>query len=111
MTEASHDQTTVEKKFWGGPAGGAMSFGGVLMIGGFTAGIVFWGGGFHTAMEATNELEFCISCHEMRDTVYEEYKESPHFMNASGVGGAVCSDCHVPRLGGTEGPAQDTGLL
>lgn len=80
------------KKFWG-PAG-ALSFG-VIAIGCFVGGIVFWGG-FNTAMEATNELEFCISCHEMRDTVYEEYKESPHFMNASGVG-AICSDCHVPK--------------
>ncbi|WP_424943147.1 pentaheme c-type cytochrome TorC [Aliiroseovarius crassostreae] len=83
------------KKFWG-PAG-ALSFG-VLMIGGFIAGIIFWGG-FNTAMEATNEMEFCISCHEMRDNVYEEYKHSPHFMNASGVG-AVCSDCHVPKAWG-----------
>lgn len=83
------------KKFWG-PAG-ALSFG-VLMIGGFVAGIIFWGG-FNTAMEATNEMEFCISCHEMRDNVYQEYKLSPHFMNASGVG-AVCSDCHVPKAWG-----------
>ncbi|WP_170755878.1 NapC/NirT family cytochrome c [Ruegeria lacuscaerulensis] len=80
------------RKFWG-PAG-ALSFG-FIMIGGFIAGVVFWGG-FNTAMEATNEMEFCISCHEMRDNVYKEYKESPHFMNASGVG-AVCSDCHVPK--------------
>lgn len=79
-------------KFWG-PAG-ALSFG-VLMIGGFGAGIIFWGG-FNTAMEYTNELEFCISCHSMRDTVYKEYKESPHFLNASGVG-ATCADCHVPK--------------
>lgn len=79
-------------RFWG-PAG-ALSLG-VLMIGGFVAGIIFWGG-FNTAMEYTNELEFCISCHEMRDNAYAEWKESPHFMNASGVG-AICSDCHVPK--------------
>ena len=79
-------------KFWG-PAG-ALSLG-VLMIGGFVAGIIFWGG-FNTVMEATNEMEFCISCHEMRDNVYKEYVESPHFKNASGVG-AICSDCHVPK--------------
>lgn len=47
-------------------------------------------------MEATNELEFCISCHEMRDTVYQEYKKTRHYSNRIGVR-AVCSDCHLPR--------------
>ncbi len=61
----------------------------------FLAGIVFWGG-FNTAMEATNTLSFCISCHEMRNTVYQEYKTSVHFSNPSGVQ-AGCPDCHVPR--------------
>ncbi len=46
-------------------------------------------------MEATNELEFCTSCHGMK-FVYEEYEHSSHFSNASGVQ-AVCSDCHVPK--------------
>lgn len=68
---------------------------GVLLLVGAIAGIVFWGG-FNTAMEATNTMEFCVSCHEMRDTVYEEYKTSIHYKNASGVR-AVCSDCHVPH--------------
>lgn len=68
---------------------------GVLLSVGLFAGIIFWGG-FNTAMEATNTMEFCISCHEMRDTVYEEYKTSIHFKNASGVR-AICSDCHVPH--------------
>ncbi len=68
---------------------------GVLLSIGLVAGIIFWGG-FNTAMEATNSLEFCISCHEMRDTVYVEYKESSHYQNASGVR-AICSDCHVPH--------------
>lgn len=71
---------------------------GVILTLGFIAGIVFWGG-FNTAMEATNSLEFCISCHEMRDTVYQEYKESPHYKNPSGVR-AICSDCHVPHAWG-----------
>jgi len=57
-------------------------------------GVIFWGG-FNTAMEATNSLDFCISCHEMRDTVYQEYKQSIHYANRSGVR-ASCSDCHVP---------------
>ena len=61
----------------------------------FIAGIVMWGG-FNTAMEVTNTLPFCVSCHEMESTVYQEYKHSVHFTNRSGVS-AVCSDCHVPR--------------
>lgn len=66
----------------------------LLVIGG-VGGIIFWGG-FNTAMELTNTTEFCISCHEMEDNVYQEYKETVHFKNTSGVE-ASCSDCHVPR--------------
>jgi cytochrome c-type protein NapC len=66
-----------------------------LLGGGFIAGIIFWGG-FNTAMEATNTLEFCISCHEMKNTVYQEYKKTIHYSNRTGVR-AVCSDCHVPK--------------
>jgi cytochrome c-type protein NapC len=61
----------------------------------FVGGILFWGG-FHTAMEATNNLEFCTTCHEMRDTVYQEYKETIHYSNRTGVR-ATCPDCHVPH--------------
>lgn len=61
----------------------------------FCAGIIFWGG-FNTGMEMTNTLEFCTTCHEMRDTVYQEYKETIHYSNRSGVR-AICSDCHVPK--------------
>lgn len=70
------------------------SLGALLLVGGL-GGIVFWGG-LNTAMEQTNTLEFCVSCHVMRDTVYEEYKQSVHYKNASGVR-AICSDCHVPK--------------
>jgi cytochrome c-type protein NapC len=66
-----------------------------LLSVGFISGILFWGG-FNTGMEATNKLEFCIGCHEMRDNVYKEYKETIHFSNRTGVQ-AVCSDCHVPK--------------
>ncbi|HID44636.1 MAG TPA: c-type cytochrome [Chromatiaceae bacterium] len=58
-------------------------------------GVVLWGG-FNTVMEATNTLSFCISCHEMHDNVYQEYKTSVHFSNPSGVQ-AACPDCHVPK--------------
>ncbi len=57
-------------------------------------GVIFWGG-FHTAMEATNTLDFCISCHEMEENVYREYTKTVHYTNRSGVR-ATCSDCHVP---------------
>lgn len=72
---------------WGMPLAGVLAA--------FVAGIVFWGG-FNTAMEATNKLEFCVSCHEMNDFVYQEYKGTIHDVNRSGVG-ATCSDCHVPK--------------
>jgi len=68
---------------------------GSLLIGGFVAGIVFWGG-FNTAMEATNTESFCISCHEMEENVYQEYKNTIHYSNRSGVR-ATCPDCHVPK--------------
>ena len=68
---------------------------GLIFLLGGVGGIVFWGG-FNTFMEYTNRMEFCISCHEMRETVYEEYKTSVHYQNASGVR-VICSDCHVPR--------------
>jgi cytochrome c-type protein NapC len=66
-----------------------------LLVIGFFSGIIFWGG-FNTGMEATNKLEFCIGCHEMRDNVYQEYKETVHYKNRTGVR-AICSDCHVPH--------------
>ncbi len=75
---------------WGATVASALVF--------FIAGIVFWGG-FNTAMEATNELEFCISCHEMEENVYEEYVPTIHHSNRTGVR-AVCSDCHVPKSWG-----------
>lgn len=60
----------------------------------FLLGIIFWGG-FNTSMEATNTMSFCISCHEMKDNVYQEYTPTIHYSNRTGVR-ATCSDCHVP---------------
>ncbi len=68
---------------------------GTLTVGGFLAGILFWGG-FNTALEATNTETFCIGCHEMRDNVYVELQTTVHFSNPSGVR-ATCPDCHVPH--------------
>ena len=68
---------------------------GFLTLGGFVAGVVFWGA-FNTALELTNTETFCTGCHEMRDNVYQELQTTIHFTNRSGVR-AKCSDCHVPH--------------
>ena len=68
---------------------------GFLTLGGFLAGIIFWGG-FNTALEATNTEQFCIGCHEMYSNPYQELKGTIHYSNRSGVR-ATCSDCHVPH--------------
>ncbi|MCX7193802.1 MAG: NapC/NirT family cytochrome c [Proteobacteria bacterium] len=52
-------------------------------------------GSFNTALDYTNSLEFCVSCHDMQ-TNYAEYKKSTHYSNKAGVR-AICSDCHVPK--------------
>ncbi|ROR32666.1 NapC/NirT family cytochrome c [Inmirania thermothiophila] len=54
-----------------------------------------YGAVYYPLVEGTNSMAFCISCHEMR-TPYEEYKESLHYRNPSGVR-AECPDCHVPQ--------------
>lgn len=61
----------------------------------FTLGIIFWGA-FNTSMELTNTETFCISCHEMEATVYQEYKTTIHYKNRTGIR-ATCPDCHVPK--------------
>ncbi len=68
---------------------------GFLTLGGFVAGVIFWGG-FNATLEATNQEAFCIGCHEMESNVYEELKTTIHFTNRSGVR-ATCPDCHVPH--------------
>ena len=68
---------------------------GALVVAGGIGGVIFWGG-FNTFMEYTNTLEFCVSCHEMDQMVYQEYKKTVHYKNRTGVR-VVCSDCHVPK--------------
>lgn len=75
------------------PAGSILL--GTLLIGGFVAGVAFWGG-FHWVLELTNTEKFCVSCHEMKDNVFTEYRSTVHFSNRSGVR-ASCPDCHVPK--------------
>ncbi|PVV18347.1 MAG: cytochrome C [gamma proteobacterium symbiont of Ctena orbiculata] len=60
----------------------------------FIGGIIF-SGLFSMGLAYTNEMEFCTSCHSMKVNL-EEYKETLHYKNASGVQ-ATCSDCHVPK--------------
>ncbi len=63
---------------------------GLLLAG----GLIFVGG--KIAIDHTNTLEFCTSCHEMKDNNFEEYKDTIHARNRTGVK-AICSDCHVPH--------------
>ena len=47
-------------------------------------------------MELTNSETFCISCHEMEQNVFQEYRRTGHYENRTGVR-ATCPDCHVPK--------------
>jgi len=67
---------------------------GVTLVALLVAGTLMAGGAAGLAW--TNTEGFCIGCHEMRDNVYAEFKDTIHDKNRSGVR-AVCSDCHVPR--------------
>ena len=90
MTEHSKNKGIMQ--FLKSPSSAALWF--VIALG-FAGGVIFWGG-FNTGLEMTNTEEFCISCHEMENNVYEEYKETVHYANRSGVR-ATCPDCHVPK--------------
>lgn len=43
-----------------------------------------------------NSTSFCISCHSMKAYVYEEFKKSKHYTNASGAR-PECGQCHVAK--------------
>ena len=45
-----------------------------------------------TAIEYTNHTEFCITCHVMKDTVFQEYKKFKTFQEP------VRRACRMPRL-------------
>ncbi len=68
---------------------------GFLGLTGIILGVLMWGG-FNWALEVTNTEKFCISCHEMEQFVYQEYKDTRHYNNRTGVR-ATCPDCHVPK--------------
>ncbi|MDP7545887.1 MAG: NapC/NirT family cytochrome c [Alphaproteobacteria bacterium] len=61
----------------------------------FLGGLVSWGG-FNWSLELSNTEQFCISCHVMETFVFQEYKETIHYRNRTGVR-ASCPDCHVPQ--------------
>ncbi|MCZ7676193.1 MAG: NapC/NirT family cytochrome c [Roseovarius sp.] len=67
---------------------------GVLVTGGFIAGAVSWHG-FNTAMDATNQEEFCLSCHTMRDNLLPELQKDSALEQPLGgaraVSGLSCS--------------------
>lgn len=67
---------------------------GIFVLGGLAGLIV--SGATASFVQYSNSLDFCITCHEMESTVYQEYKETVHYQNPSGVR-AVCADCHVPH--------------
>ncbi len=69
-----------------------LSWGSLALL--LVGGLVFAGGKY--AIDQTNTVEFCISCHEMKDNNFEEYKDTIHARNRTGVK-ATCSDCHVPH--------------
>jgi cytochrome c-type protein NapC len=67
---------------------------GLGVVGLFAAVLLVLGGAAGLAWTSTEQ--FCIGCHEMRDNVYAEYKDTIHDRNRTGVR-AICTDCHVPR--------------
>ena len=67
---------------------------GLGVVGLFAAVLLVLGGAAGLAWTSTEK--FCIGCHEMRDNVFAEYKDTIHDRNRTGVR-AICTDCHVPR--------------
>jgi cytochrome c-type protein NapC len=67
---------------------------GLGVLGLFVAVLLVIGGAAGLAWTSTEA--FCTGCHEMRDNVYAEYKDTIHDRNRTGVR-AICTDCHVPR--------------
>lgn len=92
------------RKIWEAIRGESKSRGRVALRVGAVATVLFVIGGALVVAGAaglawTNTEKFCISCHEMRDNVYAEFKGTIHDTNRTGVR-ATCPDCHVPRAPG-----------
>ncbi|MBI4740029.1 MAG: NapC/NirT family cytochrome c [Betaproteobacteria bacterium] len=76
--------------FFKSPRNGALAIVGVAVVLGVS---------FIAAEELNirgNSTRFCISCHSMGAYVYEEFKTSKHYTNASGVR-PECGQCHVSK--------------
>lgn len=71
-----------------------LALGLVLVI--CTMAAIVLSAGFHTTMHAVSTDAFCISCHEMESTVYQEFIQTSHYTNRTGIQ-ATCSDCHTPK--------------
>ncbi|RDB44753.1 butanol dehydrogenase [Halomonas sp. DQ26W] len=67
----------------------------ITLLVGILVGMLLLGGSF-AGIKWTNTEAFCISCHEMRDNAFAEYRGTIHDENRTGVR-VVCADCHVPR--------------
>jgi len=67
--------------FWRPSAGYPVA---VLLGGGLLIGMVL-SGAFASFVQYSNTQAFCISCHEMESTVYQEYKETSHYRKPAGV--------------------------
>lgn len=70
-------------------------FGGLALLG----VVIAMGLSFVAAEELNiraNSTQFCVFCHSMGAYVYEEFKKSKHFTNASGVR-PECGQCHVAK--------------
>ena len=78
------------RRFW---RPSILPFGVVLFVG-LASGGGGWAG-VRTFKEDATTNEYCMSCHSLSPAI-EEYMQSSHFMNASGVR-ATCADCHVPE--------------
>ena len=58
----------------------------VLLAVGFIAVGIALSAAYGTAVQYTNTLTFCAhTCHELENTVYQEYMHSKHFKNEFGV--------------------------
>lgn len=66
-----------------------------VFLAGGGAGMAFLGSTI-IMLDKTESLEYCISCHEMEANVYQEYRETIHFSNRTGVR-VACADCHLPK--------------
>ena len=94
----------VIKRIWEAIRGDSKSPGKIAVRVAVAALVVFVGVGVFVVAGAaglawTNTEKFCISCHEMRNNVYAEFKDTIHDKNRTGVR-AICPDCHVPRQPG-----------